>query len=337
MIEVTAQMAGGRLDKLLRKYLDQTGAGFVYKMLRKKNILLNGKKAAGNEVLQEGDCITLYLSDETIKRFHSDPEKTDKTDKRKTRGHTPLSSLIVYEDDHILAVSKPAGILSQKSNRSHDALNEMVCAYLQDPVTEGLFTPGIANRLDRNTSGLVLAGKNPAAQRSLSRAVKNRDLQKYYYCIVKGSVTGNASLEGYLRKDSRTNQVQIYGIDDPHPQDSWYIRTDYRAVSRSRSGSCSLLEVDLITGRTHQIRAHLASQGIPVIGDSKYGDPELNRYFFKKYAVTAQLLHACRISFSGMTDILQYLNGQQIEAPLPERFQTVMKGEGLCLHGSQED
>lgn len=331
MIEVTAKNAGGRLDKLLRKYLDQTGAGFVYKMLRKKNILLNGKKAAGNEILREGDCITMYLSDETIRRFHSESREDPQHD------IPSLSPCIIYEDDHILAVSKPAGILSQKSDRSQISLNDMVCSYLAGCRADGMFVPGIVNRLDRNTSGLVLAGKNPAAQRSLSRAMKKRELHKFYYCIVKGIVTGQKSLEGYLWKDDRKNLVQIFGPDEPHPEEAQYICTNYRALSSSKRGNCSLLEVDLITGRPHQIRAHLASQKIPVIGDSKYGDHVINEDFRKKYAVKAQLLHACRIEFTEMTDILQYLNGRQIEAPVPESFQRVMEGEGLCLHGSPED
>ena len=332
MIEVTAKNAGGRLDKLLLKYLDQTGSGFVYKMLRKKNIVLNGKKAAGNEILREGDRITLYLADDTIRRFHTEhvPESTREAQK--------LSPWIVYEDDNILAVSKPAGILSQKSDRSTCSLNDMVCAYLAGAGGVGTFTPGIANRLDRNTSGLVLAGKNPAAQRSLSLAVKNRLLHKYYYCIVNGTVTGQKRLEGYLWKDTRLNQVRIYETDTSHPPGAQYICTDYRAVSCSRSygPGCSLLEVDLITGRPHQIRAHLASKDMPVIGDGKYGDREANDWFRKAYGVKDQLLHACRITFEQMPDILQYLNGMQITAPVPQLFQRVMEGEGLCLPGSQE-
>ena len=334
MIVIDRQMAGGRLDKLLIKYFDQTGAGFVYKMLRKKNILLNGKKAAGNEILREEDTITLYLADDTIRRFHSDTPAPVFTDV------PPVSSLIVFEDENLLAVSKPAGILSQQSAKDEISLNEMICSYLHSPEDAGLFTPGIANRLDRNTTGIVLTGKNPAAQRSLSQAVKNRELQKYYLCIVKGTVQGRDQLEGYLLKNKTQNKVQVFEKDAPHPEEALYIRTDYRALSNNgdkKQYGCSLLEVDLVTGRPHQIRAHLAFCNMPVIGDGKYGNKVCNDWFRRSYGVKDQLLHAGRISFCRMSGILEYLNGSQIEAPLPSLFRKVMEGEHLCLPGSHAD
>ena len=350
VIEISRQMAGGRLDKLLLRFFDLAGSGFVYKMLRKKNILLNGKRAAGSEILQEGDSVTLFLADDTIRKFHSEregyPDSGRGSDRDSDAGMAdmpPLAPLIVYEDDNVLAVSKPAGILSQRSDRNQFSLNDMVREYLAGCGEDRMFTPGIANRLDRNTSGLVLAGKNPAAQRSLSLAMKDRGLHKFYDCLVKGVVTEGAVLQGFLLKDAGSNTVRVFGYDESHPEDAQYIRTDYRVIDHSkgmdRSGGpgCSLLEADLITGRPHQIRAHLASRGMPVVGDGKYGDREVNAWFRKRYGVKEQLLHAGRISFTQMTGILDYLNGRVITAEIPGLFRKVLEGEGLCLRGSQGD
>ena len=347
-IHITRETAGGRLDKMIFRYLDKAGSGFVYKMLRKKNILLNEKKASGQEILKEGDCIRLYLAEDTIRKFRSEdaagkPEPVKNTEPEPDRSSDQLSqfaSWIVYEDQNLLAVSKPQGILSQKADASDCSLNDLIRAYLgSDP----LFTPGIANRLDRNTSGLVLAGKNPAAQRSLSQAMKDRDLHKDYLSIVKGSMSSGRVLEGYLYKDPRTNQVRITGSrQDPagSSREGQYIKTSYQVLSSTED--CSLLQIRLITGRSHQIRAHLASIGHPVIGDAKYGDPRVNRYFRKQYHVIYQLLHAHQIQFEHMTGILEYLNGMTIKAPVPELFSTVIKEErlsedrNLCQPGSPE-
>ena len=321
-IQITKETAGGRLDKLIFKYLDQAGAGFVYKMLRKKNILLNGKKATGSELLQEGDCICLYLADDTIQKFRSQAERLIMD--ASPAGFSQFRSWIVYEDEHILAVSKPQGVLSQKASSEDISLNEMIRSYLG---SGALFTPGIANRLDRNTSGLVLAGKDPAAQRILSQAIRERGLRKYYLCIVKGHILSDQSLEGYLIKDPVTNQVQIRDYLPIHSENGQYIRTDYQVLDRS--DRCSLLRIHLITGRSHQIRAHLASLGHPVIGDMKYGDPKINAAFQKQYAVHWQLLHAHEICFDQMTGILEPLNGTSVKASVPEIFRKTADREGL--------
>ena len=345
-IHITRETAGGRLDKMIFRYLDKAGSGFVYKMLRKKNILLNEKKASGQEILKEGDCIRLYLAEDTIRKFRSE-DAAGTPDPVKTADQDPSSDLlsqfrswIVYEDQDLLAVSKPQGVLSQKAAASDRSLNDLIREYLgSDP----LFTPGIANRLDRNTSGLVLAGKNPAAQRSLSTAMKNRDLHKDYLSIVKGSMSHGKVLEGYLYKDAKTNQVQIADTrQDPEgsSREGQYIKTSYQVLSSTEY--CSLLQIRLITGRSHQIRAHLASIGHPVIGDTKYGDPRINRYFRKQYHVLYQLLHAHQIQFEHMSGILEYLNGMTIQAPVPELFSTVIREErlsedrNLCQPGSPE-
>ena len=327
-IRISEQTAGGRLDKTVLKYLDQAPSSFVYKMLRKKNIVLNDKKAAGSEILKNGDRICLYLSDETIAKFRR--TGTERASSAGSSKKAPdIRSLILYEDEQIIVLNKPAGMLSQRSEPKDLSLNDLLLGYLDR--TE-LFTPGISNRLDRNTSGIILAGKNPAAVRELNRAILSRDVKKLYYCITAGKMTQDRSVEGYLVKDHVNNKVRI--LRSP-TEDASYIRTDYHVISVSERSS--LLEVDLITGRSHQIRAHLASEGFPIAGDRKYADAHINRYYEKTYALSGQLLHARTVSFHGMKEILSYLNGTVVTAPLPEVFKKVMKGEHLCLPGDPED
>ena len=327
-IKIHEQTAGGRLDKAILKYLDKAPSSFVYKMLRKKNIVLNDKKASGNEILKEGDRICLYLADETIAKFRQEQKKGALPD-----GHDhpayDIRSMILFEDEQVIALNKPAGMLSQRTGSKDLSLNDLLTRYLE---RTDLFTPGISNRLDRNTSGIILAGKNPAAVRELNRAILSRDVKKLYDCITAGNMPEDSSVEGFLIKDHDHNKVRIL---PSQTEGAFYIRTDYHVVSRS--GHCSLLKVDLITGRSHQIRAHLASEGYPIIGDRKYGDSYINRYYEKTYGLRDQLLHAGTVTFHGMGQILSYLNGVTIKAPLPGVFKKIMKGEQLCLPGDPED
>ncbi len=342
-IHIDEKTAGGRLDKVLIKYFDRAMPSFVYKMLRKKNIVLNDKKASGSEILTSGDILKLYLADDTIAKFHSERQNRSKKSDNYTgrhRGGYSFEKMIIWEDDNILAFNKPAGLLSQKSEPSDISVNEMVVKYIGKT---DLFTPGISNRLDRNTSGLMIAGKNPAAVRSINQAIKERDTTKLYICIVKGRISENSTIEGYLIKNPVTNKVSVHelrpdaGKSSAHAaneEKSSYIKTKYTILDANDEET--LLLVDLITGKSHQIRAHLASIGHPIIGDFKYGDNNINDLFKKKYKVKDQLLHAYKMQFSHLEGILEYLNGKEITAPLPDIFNTVMKGEKLCLHGSQE-
>lgn len=317
-ITVTANEAGQRLDRLLFKYLNGSPDGFIYKMLRKKNIVLNGARAIGNERLSPGDRVRLFLSDETIDRFS-----------KKISYPSPGRLKILYEDEHVLAVDKPAGMLSQKAGSEDYSLTEYIIAYLLDtksitPDELRTFRPSVCNRLDRNTGGIVMAGKTLAGLTSVCRLFKEHSLKKYYLCLVKGKVDEKSHIKGYLTKDKRNNTVYISGREG---KDSLRIETAYKPVCSN--GLATLLEVRLFTGRSHQIRAHLSSAGHPVIGDYKYGDRVANEYFRKKYLLKSQFLHSCRLEFPHLTGVLKGLSGKEISSPLPDYFLNILKEEGF--------
>lgn len=304
--------AGQRLDKYLRKLLPDAPGSFIYKMLRKKNIVLNEQKASGAEHLSVGDVVYCFLSDETFEKFSRSSaavvnELVQLTHKTKCA--------VVYEDDEILVMNKPAGMLSQKAVASDVSANEHMIAYLLESgaLTDAqlrTFRPSICNRLDRNTSGLLLAGKTLHGLQHLSAELKSRSLQKYYRCLVRGVITQKQRQKGYLLKDENENSVSVFKNGAPNRK---YIETEYDPVEIL--GDYTLLEVHLITGRSHQIRAHLASLGHPVIGDPKYGDARQNRLFEHHAGVRRQLLHAYRVRFT---------DGNEVIADLPEDFEAAL-------------
>ncbi len=312
---ISENEAGQRLDKLLAKYMNLAPKGFLYKMLRKKNITLNGKRCDGSERLAVGDEVKLFLAEETIDKF----AKPVYAGSRKDRLD------ILYEDAHILLINKPAGMLSQKAKEDDVSLVEYVTDYLLDSgalTGEELrtFRPSVCNRIDRNTSGLVAAGKSLAGLRILSQVFRDRSIHKYYLCVVKGKVEAAQTVAGYLIKDEKTNRVTV---SDSPLHGSVPVATEYEPLRYARdaaAGVCTLLRVTLITGRTHQIRAHLASIGHPVAGDMKYGDPQLNDRFRKAYGVRHQMLHSYRITFPQLPEPMEYLSGKTFTAPVPEEF-----------------
>ena len=312
---------GQRLEKLL----NQAPKSFIYKMLRKKNIVLNDKKATGQECLAGRDRIKLYLSDDTFDKFSLKPAKETASKKevkpaeetgckkrppvKKVPGR--LIPQIVYEDHDILILNKPAGLLSQKAAPQDDSANDFVLDYLLESgqlTREDLLTfrPSICNRLDRNTSGLLTAGKSIRGLQQMAELLKDRTLKKYYLCIVKGKVTKNRHLKGYLKKDPGSNKVEIHtkpfeGAD--------FIETSY--IPLKTAEEATLLQVHLITGRSHQIRAHLASIGHPVLGDYKYGDRNVNQFLKSRTGISGQLLHAWKMIMP---------DGREWTAPPPENF-----------------
>lgn len=310
---VTEKEAGQRLDKLLTKYLNLAGRGFIYKMLRKKNITVNGKKCDGSEKLSKGDEIKLFLSEETLQKF-------SQVQVQKVRD---IQLSVIYEDAHILLINKPSGMLSQKAKEGDESLVEYVIDYLlkngdlssQDLAT---FRPSVCNRLDRNTSGLVAAGKSLPGLQILSEVFRDRSLHKYYYCVVKGALKEKRTISGFLLKDEKTNQVKIFKDQVPESQP---IVTTYEPVSVF--DNYTLLRVTLVTGRTHQIRAHFSSIGYPLVGDGKYGDAGVNEEARRRFGIRHQMLHSFQMEFPDLPEPLSYLSGRMFTAPLPEEFKRI--------------
>ncbi len=304
MTEITIKKndAGQRADRFLAKAYPNLKAALICKLMRKKRIKINGAKAEPNVILKEGDVLRFYLSDELLAK---EPIK-GKVD---FRDISPEIN-VIYEDENILLVDKPVGlVVHEDSDNSADTLINRVLSYLYqkgeyDPERENSFAPALVNRIDRNTSGIVIAAKNAKALRVLNQKVRDREIQKLYLCEVIGTPKPErATLTAYLKKLSDENRVII--SDDRKPG-YLTIKTKYRVLESN--GELSLVEVDLLTGRTHQIRAHFAHIGHPLLGDGKYGDNAIN----KRYHAKTQALCSYRLVFNFTTDAgaLEYLNGK---------------------------
>lgn len=315
--QINSNEAGQRFDKYLKKLLVGAPNSFVYKMLRKKNITLNGKKADGTEKLIGGDVVKLFLSDETFEKFTGKEEVAAAYEHLK--GLRAL--LVVYEDEDVLIVNKPSGMLSQKAKPTDVSANEHIISYLieKGELTEEMmrtFKPSVCNRLDRNTSGLLVAGKTLKGLQEMSQALKERTVQKYYRCIVKGEVQKNSYIKGWLLKDERSNKVTIYADRSQIGTEETFLPIETEYVPLQVKHGYSELEVHLITGRSHQIRAHLASIGHPIVGDVKYGDKNVNERFRKELQINSQMLHAYRMVFA---------DGREVIAPCGVEFERVLR------------
>ncbi len=322
-LRINGNEAGQRLDKYLKKYLAEAPAGFIYKMLRKKNITLNEKKADGSEILSVNDKIRLFFSEETLGKFH-----------KETAVYRPVFKdteklEILYEDEDIMLVNKPAGLLSQKAKPSDISMNEIMIDYLVNngkiSIEElSTFKPAVCNRLDRNTSGIITFGKTLKGLQMLSKGFRERSFCKYYLCVVRGVLEKRASIDGFLIKDEAANRVAV--SSKKQSDKAVRIHTEYLPVCHN--GQFTLLKVLLHTGKTHQIRAHLASTGHPLVGDFKYGDGKLNHEMLKKYGIESQLLHAYELMIPAVN--------LDVTAPLPEQMMYFLKGEHLWEPGKQE-
>lgn len=338
--------AGQRFDKYLKKILKEAPDSFIYKMLRKKNIVLNGKKSTGTEKLEKQDVVKIFLADDTFEKFSGQKPGnasqgsltiSNELLKQYENAYQKLTSIsLVYEDENILILNKPVGVLSQKASPDDISLNEWLLGYLLHkgevtPASLYTFKPSICNRLDRNTSGMVVCGKSLAGSQYMSRIIKEKTLEKYYHCIVPGKVVLHERLTGYLSKDHATNKVIIYRTQEEIPakkrEKAEFIDTEFHTLQADENHS--LLEVQIFTGKTHQIRAHLASIGHPIIGDYKYGSAAINQKYASQ-GIESQLLHAYRLVFPTIEEKrFQAISGLVLTCPEPSLFQKILSsGKG---------
>lgn len=304
--EIGKNEAGQRFDKYLFKLLKNAGSGLLFKQLRNKNIVLNGKKAKGSEILHEKDVVRVFMSDDTIAKFMGE-EKMQKIE-------STFELKVVYEDEDIILADKPAGVLSQKAGKDDVSMNEYLIDYLLkngfDRNELRTFRPAFCNRLDRNTSGLMIGGKSLKGLQKMSEIIKDRSLSKYYLAIVKGSVDKPDRIKGYLYKDEKNNKVSVFSDKKDGATE---IHTEYEPLQIKND--MTLLKVKLITGKTHQIRAHLAGIGHPLLGDCKYGDVEFNN----KYHAKEQLLHSYEVVFPDLPGF-SMVSSKSIKTEYPSSF-----------------
>ena len=317
MHEFTIQKddAGQRLDKFLSKALPSLPVSLLYKSLRTKKIKVNRHRADGKQMLLVGDTVQLFLPDEFF------PAKGENTS-LPTFAAIKTNLSVLYEDENILLVCKRPGVCAHEdAEGNQNSLILHIKAYLYqkgeyDPEGSLSFAPALCNRIDRNTGGIVIAAKNAESLRILNEAIKNRELDKFYLCAVHGvPKPKSALLSGYLIKDADRNTVRVY--DKNPPRGAKDIRTRYRVLAEA--DGLSLLEVELLTGRTHQIRAHMAHIGHPLLGDGKYGINRADREQGYKY----QALWSYRLTFSFPEDashMLSYLRGKTFTVPKEEIY-----------------
>jgi len=296
--------AGQRLDKFLTKAVKGLPTSLMYKFIRTKKIKVNRARAEQKYVLQEGDVVQLFIKDE----FFDSPERDD----------SALASIkpkltVVYEDENIILVNKRPGVLVHEDDEGKDnTLIMHIKAYLYqkgeyDPNSEQSFAPALCNRIDRNTGGIVIGAKNAEALRVMNEKIKNDEISKFYYCAVHGKMPKKAdTLTGFLLKDSDKNQVRIF---DKQVKGSKNIITKYKVVTEKNG--MSLLEIELVTGRTHQIRAHLSYIGHPLVGDGKYGVNKDDRA--KGYKYQALYAYRLRFDFDDDSGALGYLRGKEVK------------------------
>ena len=307
--------SGQRLDKFITKTLDMP-MSLLYKSIRLKKIKVNRKRAEASMKLEEGDTIQCFLADEFFEKGKKSgfSESSELSAESLKRIKTELD--IVYEDDNIMLINKPQGLsVHEDENSKSNTLITYVHSYLYskgeyDPEKEQSFAPALCNRIDRNTAGIVIAAKNAEALRVMNEKIKYREIDKYYLAAVHGVPKNKEdTIKGYLIKDEKTNTVRVF--DKNPPKGAKEIITKYRVIAKKNDSA--LVEVKLLTGRTHQIRAHMAHIGHPLIGDGKYGHNKADKQ--KGYKYQALCSYKLHFSFVGEETSLDYLNGKEFAIP----------------------
>ena len=302
---INSNDAGQRVDKFIQKAAPNLPQSVMYKGIRTKNIKLNRKRCEISTRLSEGDVLELYLSDDFF------PNESVEYEFLKA----PSDISIVYEDENILLIDKKNGLVVHEDNENtSDTLVNRMQHYLYEkgeyrPEDENSFTPSLCNRLDRNTGGIVIAAKNAESLRILNHNIKDREIEKKYLCITVGVPPKKSdTLTHYLFKDSKSNTVTV---SDKKTSQNKTIITKYRVIKSD--GELSLIEVELMTGRTHQIRAHMAYIGCPLLGDGKYGINKINR----NHNIKTQALYSYKLKFAFTSDsgLLDYLKGKEFTVP----------------------
>lgn len=315
-ITVTDQQANQRVDKFIKRWIKEAPLSFVYKLFRQKDVKVNGKKVDISYILKEGDRLSVFLKPDLLNKFK-------KTYKEKP---VDIGFDILYEDKNILVADKPRGLLVQSDEKENKyTLVNMFITYLihkgeYDPRNSFGFTPGPCHRLDRNTTGIVLCAKTLPAMQQLLELFRDRTpIEKSYVALVKGKINGSGTIDMPLIKDSKEGKVRPGTLKEgAKTAITKYIRL-------KQYSNCALVKVELLTGRTHQIRAHFAYAGHPVIGDGKYGDFEINKEFSDLYGLKSQFLHAQSFKFLKIGGLLSYLSGMAFESPLPQNLNTILK------------
>lgn len=327
-ITITANDAGRRLDRFLRKYLKNASLGQIYRIIR-KDVKIDGKRKDEAYMLSEGEILTLYLSDEEYDKLSGG--SAGNGEKGVAGGRKAKKQFrIVYEDDNILLADKPYGLLThgdvheKKNHLANQVKDYLIEQGEYNPREEKVFAPAPANRIDRNTTGLVIFGKTAKALKGLNLMIREDMLSKFYLTIVHGTIDKELVLDGALTKDERSNKVKI------EKDGELAIRTIVRPI-QALDKNTTLVEVELVTGRSHQIRAHLASIGHPIIGDTKYATRSavrLNDYLNDRHNLSTQLLHAYRLEFNDCAEGLEYLQGKKFTANIPEAFAHILEALG---------
>lgn len=308
---ITENEANQRIDKFLKRMLKDAPISFIYKMFRQKDVKVNGKKAKIDYILKVNDEVDIYLKPALLEEFHKEallrPVKADFT--------------ILYEDDNILVIDKPKGLLVHgDEGEKRITLQNMVLNYLKnkgewDPNDLTGFVPSPAHRLDRNTSGIVIFGKNLPTLQQLLTLFRERDqIEKKYTLLVRGITPTKGDINLPLYKDSEKKIVKVGRVEKG-------AKPALTKYTRLKAYSCgySLVEAELMTGRTHQLRVHFAAIGHPIVGDSKYGDFEVNETFETMYGLKNQFLHASYFKFLSLDGHLGYLSNKEFRSPLPEK------------------